>query len=227
MTADDEPTEAEVEAGHAFYTRRSLAVYDLMILGYFSRLAWRCPAGRIVAHYDQHVTGNHLDIGVGTGYFLDRCRYPTSQPRIALLDASTACLDAASRRIARYGPTVHEASVLEPFDLEGAPFDSIGMNYLLHCLPGTIRSKEAAFRNAGAVAAPGASVFGATLLHGGVKRNWFARQVMARNNRVGIFSNRDDDLDGLRAILDRQLTEVSIDVVGCVAVFAGKIRQDA
>ena len=71
-----DPTPEEVAAGHAFYTRRSLAVYDLAILGYFSRLAWRCPASRIVDHYNLHVSANHLDVGVGTGYFLDHCHVP-------------------------------------------------------------------------------------------------------------------------------------------------------
>jgi hypothetical protein len=33
------PTPEEVAAGHAFYTRRSLAVYDVAILGFFSRMA--------------------------------------------------------------------------------------------------------------------------------------------------------------------------------------------
>lgn len=103
MATTPEPTPEEVAAGHEFYTRRSLAVYDLMILGYFSRLAWRCPAHRILVHYDRHISSNHLDIGVGTGYFLDRCRYPEPAPRLALLDASAGCLDAASRRLARYG----------------------------------------------------------------------------------------------------------------------------
>ena len=39
-------TPEQVQAGHAFYTRRSLAVHDLAILGYFSRMAWKCRAGR-------------------------------------------------------------------------------------------------------------------------------------------------------------------------------------
>jgi hypothetical protein len=71
-----DPTPEEVAAGHAFYTRRSLAIYDMAILGYFSRLAWRCPARRIVEHYNLHVSANHLDVGVGTGYFLDHCTFP-------------------------------------------------------------------------------------------------------------------------------------------------------
>ncbi|MEO6628515.1 MAG: hypothetical protein ABIP03_08075 [Aquihabitans sp.] len=54
MSAD--PT-AEA-AGHAFYSRRSLRVYDALILGWFSRMAWRCPAARLVQLHDQHVTAS-------------------------------------------------------------------------------------------------------------------------------------------------------------------------
>ena len=218
-----DPTPDEVAAGHAFYTRRSLAIYDAMILGYFSRLAWRCPAARIRAHYDEHASANHLDVGPGTGYFLDHCRWPSPTPRLALLDANAACLDHASKRLARFQPERHQASVLDPVEVDVPRFDSVGMNYLLHCLPGTIRSKGVVLANLAPLCEPGATVFGATLLSGGVRRNWFARQVMARNNRVGIFSNEHDDLDGLQTMLGEHLTDVRVDVVGCVGVFSGRV----
>jgi ubiquinone/menaquinone biosynthesis C-methylase UbiE len=217
-------TPEEVEAGHAFYTKRSLAVYDLAILGFFSRLAWRCPSRRIQDHYDAHISGNHLDVGVGTGYFLDHARFPVPDPRIALMDLNESCLDVAARRIARFGPEVHRANVLEPISLELEPFDSVGMNYLLHCLPGDIRTKgEAVFGNMKRLLNQGGVVFGATLLHDGVRRNWFARQVMKRNNDHGIFSNASDDLDGLNEVLRGNFVEPRIDVVGCVAVFAARV----
>ena len=218
------PTPKQVAAGHAFYTRRSLAVYDLAILGYFSRLAWRCPAHRIVAHYDRHVSANHLDVGVGTGYFLDHCQFPGApdRPRLALMDLSTSCLDAAGRRVARFDPEIIQANALEAITYDGPRFDSVGLNYLLHCLPGDISSKAVAFDHLIALANPGASIFGATLLHDGVHRNWFARQVMSRNNAHGIFSNTGDSLDGLRSVLSDRLSEISLEVVGCVAIFAGR-----
>jgi hypothetical protein len=81
---------------------------------------------------------------------------------------------------------------------------------------------DAVLTHVKAVTSPGAVVFGATLLHDGVPRNWFARQVMARNNRQGIFSNADDDLDGLRWVLDRHLSDPSVEIVGSVALFAGR-----
>ena len=63
-------------------------------------------------------------------------------------------------------------------------------------------------------------MFGATLLHGGVERNWLARTVMNRNNEQRIFSNTHDDLDGLREVLSEQLEDPAIEIVGCVALFA-------
>jgi hypothetical protein len=220
------PTPEEVTAGHAFYTRRSLAVYDLAILGYFSRVAWRCPAGRIVDHYNGHVSGNHLDVGVGTGYFLDHCKFPNppERPRLALMDLNISCLDVASKRVARFDPELIEANVLEPITYDGDPFDSVGLNYVLHCLPGDMGSKAVALDHLIALANPGAWLFGATLLHDGVDRNWFARKVMDRNNSHGIFSNSNDSLDGLRTVLSDRLSDSSVAVVGCVGIFAGRVK---
>lgn len=221
------PTDAQVTAGHAFYTSRTLALYDIAILGYFSRVAWRCPSRQLLAHYDEHVTGNHLDVGVGTGYFLDRCQHPVASPRIVLLDANPACLDVAQRRLDRLDPGRLEASVLDPIPFDGPPFTSIGMTYLLHCLPGRMADKAVAFDHVAALAAPGATVFGATLLSEGVHRNWYARAIMRWNNKRGIFCNEHDDLDGLRSALEDRFDDVTVTTTGCVALFNGKTRDGA
>jgi hypothetical protein len=215
-------TADEIAAGHAFYTKRSLALYDAAILGFFSRAAWRCPADRIIGHYDQHVSGNHLDIGVGTGYFLDHCSFPTATPRLALLDPNATCLAVASDRVARFAPEVIQADILQPAAYAGDGFDSIGMNYVLHCLPGTFTSKGSVLDHLRPLASPGAVLFDATLLHDGVERNWFARSVMARNNKHRIFCNATDSLSGLRAMLESRLSDVTVDVIGCVGTFAGR-----
>ena len=138
-------TPEQVEAGHAFYTKRALALYDVAILGDFSRAAWKCPSRRILQHYNEHISINHLDVGVGSGYFLDRCRFESPSPRVALMDLNTNCLEVASRRIGRFNPEVYRANVLEPIDIDAPKFDSIGLNYVLHCLPGDMAAKGVAF----------------------------------------------------------------------------------
>jgi len=87
-----------------------------------------------------------------------------------------------------------------------------------------MQSKGIVFDHLIALAKPGASFFGAALLHDGVRRNWFARQVMARNNRHGIFSNTHDSLEALQSVVSGRLADVTVEVVGCVGIFSGGVR---
>ncbi|WP_437628059.1 class I SAM-dependent methyltransferase [Sorangium sp. So ce1151] len=168
------------------------------------------------------VARHHLDVGAGTGYFLDRCRFPSPHPRVVLMDLNSETLEFASRRIARYNPITYRRNVLEPISLDGPPFDSVGVNYLLHCLPGTMESKAVAFDHLKPLMSPGAVLFGATVLQGGVARSWLAKRLMAIYNNDGIFSNEKDDLEGLERALDHRFRDVSVEVVGCAALFSAR-----
>ena len=103
-------TQQQVEAGQAVYSKSMLAIYDWLVLRFSNRLIWKCPSKQILALYDRHVTANHLDVGVGSGYFLDRCRFPTDRPRLGLMDLNPNCLDATANRAARYQPEVYRAN---------------------------------------------------------------------------------------------------------------------
>jgi 2-polyprenyl-3-methyl-5-hydroxy-6-metoxy-1,4-benzoquinol methylase len=215
-------TPEQVAAGHAVYTKRMLGVYDFIVLGLSNRLIWKCPTQRLLEHYNQHTTASHLDVGVGTGYFLDRCRFPSTTPRVALMDLNQNALDFASHRIARYKPETYIRNVLEPISIDAAKFDSIGINYLLHCLPGTMESKSMAFDHLKALMNPDAVIFGSTLLQHGVERSWTAKRLMDFYNKKGIFSNENDGIDGLQHALDQRFRSVSVEIVGCAALFSAR-----
>jgi hypothetical protein len=215
----------EIDAGQAVYTPRVLRLYDLLVLGLSNRFIWKCPTPRLLAHYDAHVTGNHLDVGVGTGYFLDHCRFPVAAPRVALMDLNENALRYTARRIARYAPTAYRRNVLEPILFEAEPFDSIGVNYLFHCLPGAIEEKAIVFDHLTPLMRDGAVLFGSTLLQGGVARSAAAHRLMAFYNAKGVFSNEADDLDGLRRALEARFRDVSIEVVGCAALFSARVDR--
>lgn len=215
-------SEEQVLAGQAVYTKRTLGVYDFVVLGLSNRFIWKCPTRRLVEHYDRHVTANHVDVGVGTGYFPDKCRFPSPSPRIALMDLNQETLDFASRRIARYRPETYRRNVLELLGVDAPKFDSVGINYLLHCMPGSIESKSVAFDQLKALMNPNAVLFGATLLQGGVNRNGFAKRLMDIYNKKGIFSNQADDLDRLTNELRKRFDDVSVEVVGCAALFSAR-----
>lgn len=200
-----------------------LALYDYVVLGFFCRFVWRCPSRNILGLYQSHITANHLDVGVGTGYFLDHCRFPSSQPRLTLLDLNPNSLEVATRRLMRYKPETCRANVLEQLKIGGPGFDSVGVSGLLHCLPGTMREKAVALDHLKVVLNPGGVLFGVTLLGSGVEAGWFARRAMRYFNAKRIFTNQNDDLDSLRDELAQRFAEISIRTVGCVALFTGRI----
>src|SRR3546814_783703 len=115
--------------GQAVYTAATVKLYDAMVLGFSNRLLWGCPTAELVALYDANVSANHLDAGVATGYFLDRCRFPSPSPRLCLLDLNALCLATAAARVARYRPQTLQASVLAPVEAPAEPFDSLGLTY--------------------------------------------------------------------------------------------------
>jgi SAM-dependent methyltransferase len=207
--------------GQAAFSKPVLALYDWFVLGLTCNLVWRCSTSRTLELYRRHLSANHLEVGVGTGFFLDRAVFPVRAPRVALLDLNLNCLERTARRIARYAPEAHRADLLAPLHL-AARFDSIGLNYVLHCLPGAFPEKGRVFAYLKALLNPGGTLFGATLLSGGVPRSLLARASMAFYNRVGVFSNARDDLAGLELALRTQLAEVRVEVVGCVALFSGR-----
>lgn len=222
LATDMDATPEQVQAGHAVYTKRFLRIYDVLVLRFLSRFVYRCPSSRLLRHYNEHVSANHLDIAVGTGFFLERCRFPTSRPRLGLMDINENSLEVARQRLARFEPEVYRRNVLEPIEIDTPRFDSAGMNYLLHCLPGDIRSKAVVFEHVKPLLNPGGVIFGATMLFGGVPVNALARDGMKRLNKQGVMTNENDDLDGLKWSLSQHLSDVTVEVVGTAALFAGR-----
>jgi len=217
------PTTAEVESGQAVYTPLVLALYDVFVLRLSCRIAWQCPRAQMLDLYNRHVGPRHLDVGVGTGYFLDSCEWPTAEPELTLLDVNRHSLDAAAKRTRRYHPRVVQASALDPLDLGGSQFDSIAMNFLFHCLPGSAEQKAATVAaNVRPYLAPGGVVFGSTILGLGVRHNLLGRTLMRAYNKKGIFSNLEDDAAGLERGLATALPSVRIDVQGTVALFSAR-----
>ena len=209
---------APTAAGHAIYTPAFLRLYDPLVLGLFGPLVWRCPTRRLVAHYTRHAGRRHLDVGPGTGYFLARARLPAGA-RVVLLDPNPHVLAHAAARLAPLCPAAIRADVLDPLPLAGR-FDSVALNYVLHCLPGPMARRAPAARNLAALLAPGGVLFGATVLGSPARHTRLSRALLESNNRRGIFDNRADTEDGLRALLGASFAALDVELVGSVAVFA-------
>ncbi|PSL02106.1 methyltransferase family protein [Haloactinopolyspora alba] len=214
MTEPDD----DVRRGAAVYSKRVLGFYDLLVVHLSNTYVWRCHRDRIVELYNQNVRTRHLDVGPGTGWYLARARMPPDAT-ITLMDLNANSLASASARLADSGPDTLVADVLEPLPDDVGPFDSIGANYVFHCVPGAWADKGAAFGHLAARLAPEGVLFGGTILARGVRHNAAGRRLMSVYNNKGIFHNGDDDAHGLERALRPHFTDVTVDVVGTVALF--------
>jgi SAM-dependent methyltransferase len=207
-------------AGQRDYTRSLLMIYDQFVLGFFGPVVWRAPTGRIVDLYRQHIGRRHLDIGPGTGYFLERAR-PPADFELTLLDPNPTVLAYASRRLAAFTPRLIEADVLKPIDSE-ARFDSVALSHVLHCLPGPMAGKAAAIRNVAAVLEHDGVLFGATVLGSPELQTRISRLFLRLYNWRGAFDNLTDTAPGLRRILEESFEAVVIETSGAIAAFTAR-----
>src|ERR1700730_4550633 len=212
----------DVHAGQAVYNRFVLAAYDSFVLGLSCRWAWRCPKEHMLATYNRNTGRRHLEIGVGTGYFTDRCAFPAGPPAITLLDLNPTVLRVGAARVSRYHPQSVQADALQPLPLPADQLNSVGMKFLPHCLPGDWSQKGSALEHAATVVRPDGTVFGSTILGLGVRANPFARTLMKVYNRKGIFHNNADDQAGLEEQLARCFGEHQVTVHGMVALFEAR-----
>lgn len=209
--------------GQAEYKPWLLAIYDPWVLGFMARAVWRCPTPPAVERYRRQLGLRHLDVGPGTGYFLDKAGLPP-EATVTVLDPNPNVLAHVSRRLTPMHLTTVEADVMKPLPVDG-PFDSVALSYVLHCLPGPQSRKAAAIRNVAAVLAPDGVLFGGTVLGTSERHTRAARATLWAFNRQGGFDNLEDTAEGLGEILAESFQTIEIDVVGSVAFFTAADRH--
>ncbi len=207
-----------VEAGQAVYTKAMLSFYDLWVLGFSNSFLWQCPTKLLREVFVNNATNNHLDVGVGTGYYLDKCLNNTKR-RLALLDLNPNSLESTASRVSRFEPEIYRANILDTLDLQCDKFDSISMNYLLHCLPGPLKEKSLVFKNLRPFLNDNGVIFGCTIVGKDVEAGYLARKLMSVYKKKGIFDNYQGSLNVLSSSIHEYFRVVDIQVIGCVAIF--------
>ncbi len=217
MAREAKPTERRAE--HEIYTRWFLSIYDALILGFYLRYVWRCPKQVLTECYRSQIGGRHLDVGPGTGYFLEAAG-PPEGVAITLLDPNPEVLSHAAQRLARYAPDTVRADACTPLPLTGT-FESAALNLVLHCIDGADR-KAAAIRNVAATLDEGGVLFGASVLGTPTVHRRLGSIALKTLNRRGMFSNLTDTEAALRGPLQEAFMEVELERIGAVALFTAR-----
>ncbi|WP_158784193.1 class I SAM-dependent methyltransferase [Pantoea sp. BAV 3049] len=215
------------EKGASIYSPLILKIYDFWVLGISNNYAWGCNTENILLnHFRQNMAAKHLDIGVGTGYYIDNIRGNSNN--ITLMDLNQNSLTAATQRIGshRIHHTLQHDIFTQLPESEKEQYDSVSMYYLLHCLRGNMHKKTVAIEHASQALKSDGTLHGATILGKGVEHNGLGRYLMKIYNKKGIFCNLADSYEDLKIILERYFARVTIQQHGVVAVFTATDKID-
>lgn len=222
MTTSTFPTERTVHDGARFYSRLLLAIYDVLIMGLFTPYVWRCKPRHYLELYKKYMSRNHADVGVGTGYVLDKCHYQPGQVRIGLFDLQENCLDYTAKRLERFKPEVYQRNALEPIHIKAKGFDSIALGGILHCIPGDLNDKGKVFASLQPIMRRSSRVFGYTILNKGVKKTRLSRSVFYLCQKLKVINGINDCASDLNSQLKKHFQQHDLKVIGCVAIFSAK-----
>lgn len=212
-------------SGGALHRRAAPGVYDLLVGNLANSYAWRCDRERVLALYQDNMSARHLDVGPGTGWYLERS--VTAGSDVTLMDTNSRSLHVAGKRLVSVGAhvSVVEADAREPLPRGLSGFGSVGLTFVVQGLPGDWKDKGLAFTYLAAGLRANGVLFGATVLGRCADRNLVAAALLVAGNSVGAFHNSGDDEQGLRAALERAFHQVEVRVVGAVALFAARVPR--
>lgn len=218
MGTEEAELQQQIARGAAVYSPLMLSIYDWWVYGLAVRL-FRCPPQEIFTFYELNVSENHLDIGVGSGLLLKHCLRQQLLERVTLMDLNPNCLDATEKALRPLKVQRVQSDMLQPFPIENEQFLSVGLNFLLHCVPGSLQEKGVVFSHIKRVLARDGIVFGSTVITQPGIAYAPARLLMRRYQQAGIFHNQRDNQEDLQWVLGNLFTNVELVQEGCVLFF--------
>ncbi len=213
-------TTLSTRAGAAPYSRLFLNVYDLWVVRISNSFGWRCNRAHFVDLYRQHIGQRHLEVGPGSGWALANLDLPTDID-LTLLDLNANSLTHTASRL-DVAATQIQHDVLVPLDEGVDKFDSVSINYVLHCLPGDWSTKAVALTNLARILEPEGVLFGSTVIGVDQRFTVLGTALMFVHNKIGAFGNSRDDLPGLRRLLSDKFEYAEVTMVGNVAIFVAR-----
>jgi len=215
--------------GQFFFSTMSHSLYDAFVYRLVTPFIWGCETRYVLQRYEQDLSSNHLEIGVGTGYLLDQCHVSTDELALSLMDLNERCLQKSTKRLSKYSPDIYVQDILKPLKVNKKRFSSIALNFVLHCVPGGFdlqspKSKSIAFSHIYDALETGGVFFGATVLHRGVNRTLSSKVAMKALNHLTIFHNKQDQLSDFRDAIESYFDVVELEVVGSI-VFWRAFKQ--
>ncbi|AIT09983.1 SAM-dependent methyltransferase [Candidatus Francisella endociliophora] len=201
--------------GQKVYSRLMLKLYNFIVLFFNNTFLWKCKTSNLLELYEDNVSKNHLDIGVGSGFYLNKVA--DKLEKVTLIDLNPNCLDYVKRILKDKDVLTYKIDILEDVSDEfNSQFDSISCNYLVHCLPDN-GNKQMVFKNIAKMLKPSGIAFGATIINDYDSK--LAVKVVTKFNSKGIFDNENDTYEIVEGYVKENFKEYSIRQIGSVCIY--------
>lgn len=240
-------------SSEAAYSPKTLDLYDAFVWGFNSPFLWRIGEEECQQLYQETVGSVHCEVAVGTGLFLKNLTGTERPKELTLVDLNEHCLSACAERVINESrrdipqdPSHHEDPCLQveklvaditdpesiPTSMRGK-FDTVGANFLLHCLHGdSLMDKKGAIQACASLLSPqpeacffGSTILGEALLRDGEKAGAAALYTLEAYNKFGIFGNRGDGLEDLEKVLREVFQVVEVRQSGYCGVWKAWERR--
>ena len=137
-----------------------------------------------------------------------------------VMDINEKSMEISKKELAHYTPDAIQHNILTPLPKDIPKFDSIGANFLMHCLPGkNMKSKNIAFKNIAEKLNPNGKLFGATFIVKGTKPNMITKIWANTFNKLKLLNNKEDTIEDLEKNLKQYFRKIHIEKKGHCTLF--------
>ena len=198
---------------------KSLKLYDYLVNDINCSYAWRCHKSNIFENYKNNIKTNHLEIGPGTGYFLEN-NYNIK--KLYLMDINDDTLNFSKNNLSEnYQLETINHNIFED-KLEIKDLESVGLNYVLHCVPGRLEDNIDNLIN-NLETNNKVNFFGATVVSDKILQNRLSTIELFFLNKYNIFNNEMDTSKNLIDYLKYNHIKYQEKIVGNVLLFSFEI----
>ena len=193
--------------------------YDRIVNDFNCKNVWKCPTVNIFNNYRNNISYNNLEIGPGTGFFFNKKNSGINLKNLTLVDVNKDILNFSKQNLEKEYSNIEvlHHDLFSQKIQESIYFESVGVNYVLHCVSGNLQTKlDKLIHNLGNNKY---KLFGASVICDPLHMNTIAEYELIFLNALGIFNNNEDTYYELEEYLNSRNIKFSLRKQGYVAIF--------
>ena len=181
--------------------------YDFIVNNLNCKYVWKCDQKNIANMYKKNITSNHIEIGPGTGYFLKNYKFNN----LTLIDVNKDILLECENNLksnCKNINIINKNIFNKNNQIELNNYNSIGLNYVLHCVPNKLSDSLDNLRN-NIISDSNLNLFGSTVIPPNNIYNLATLEIYFLN-KLKIFNNINHSDSELRKYVKNNFNKFNI-----------------